>query len=60
MNMKELEHEKLKYKLCTLAQKTAKSIRQKRLLSGWHEDESMFPQCSYEEVVKMMLKAREI
>ena len=46
--------------LLLLAQKTAKQIRKRTHISGWHEDETKFPECDYEDIVAMLQKAYQM
>ena len=43
--------------LLRLAQETAKAIRKRARLSGWHEDESRFPAADFTDVLGMLEKA---
>ena len=44
-------------KLLKLAKKTAREIRSRSAIPGWHEAESKFPECSFDDVVSMLSEA---
>lgn len=48
---------KLEGSLLRLAQETAKAIRKRTHISGWHEDESRFPATDFTDVLGMLEKA---
>ena len=40
--------------LLRLAQETAKAIRKRTHISGWHEDESQFPATDFTDILGML------
>lgn len=40
--------------LRAIAEQTAEKIRKRRRIEGWHEDESQFPKCDFEDIVQML------
>ena len=46
-----------KKKLLALAKKTAKKIRKRTSIPGWHADESKFPECDFDDIVAMLEEA---
>ena len=43
-----------------LAIETAKAIRKRRCIPGWHEDESKFPECEFSDIIAMLEKAYKL
>lgn len=40
--------------LRAIAEQTAEKIRKRTRIEGWHEDESQFPKCDYNDIVAML------
>lgn len=43
--------------LHSIAKETAKVIRKRTAIPGWHEDESKFPEAEYTDIEAMLVKA---